>query len=413
FLYAHGGPLALRILHGLTFAAGGAAMLWLGRVAGWRAWTAVLMAFLSILPQFLVAPFLRPQTLLFPTVILAWGIGLRILESDRPALWSALLLLVAAVAANSHLLFPLTALPFAIAISRDPIPFRRGALVFAAILGGWLLGPYGLEWVRVFRLNFGHNILFSYPSPIAEFVPGFRAAVLSPGEALVAALLAIVPSAVPSESLSTRERVVFLSLWLVGLFGFGLASRALVVWWIASLPVLALALERFPPPRLPIRRVMLVTMASLPILLSVRLLLLERDLGAGIASPSAPSVEPLASWLDHHVREGVGRRMLTSFDYGSYLTWRLPAYSMSIDGRTIFPDSVAAPDAYRVADDRSVALGPWRSADVAILPLHFPTAAVLDTAREWVRVDTVPEGPHVPVATGLWSRRSLLEAAYP
>ena len=413
FLYAHGGPLALRVLHGLTFAAGGVAMLWLGRVAGWRAWTAVLMAFLSILPQFLVAPFLRPQTLLFPTVILAWGIGLRILQSDRPALWGALLLLVAAVAANSHLLFPLTALPLAIAISRDRIPVRRGALVFAALLCGWLLGPYGLQWVDVFRLNFGHNVLFSYPSPIAEFVPGFRAAVLSPGEALVAALLAIVPFAVPSESLSIRERAVFVSLWLVGLFGFGLASRALVVWFITTLPLLALALERFSPPRVPIRRVMLLTMASLPILLSLRLLLLERELGAGIASPAAPSVEPLASWLDHHVRDGVRRRMLTSFDYGSYLTWRLPGYSMSIDGRTIFPDSVAAPDAYRVAGDRSFEVGPWRSADMAILPLHFPTAAVLDTASGWVRVDTVPEGPRVPVSTGLWSRRALLEAERP
>jgi hypothetical protein len=413
YLYTHGGPLALRVLHGLTFAAGGASMLWLARVAGWHAWTAVLMAFLSILPQFLVAPFLRPQTVLFPTVILAWGVGLRILESDRPALWGALLFVVAAAAANSHLLFPLTALPLAIAISRDPIPVRRGALMFAAVLSGWLLGPYGLQWVHVFRLNFGHNVLFSYPSPIAEFVPGFRAAVLSPGEALVAALLAIVPSVVPSESLSARERLVFLSLWLVGLFGFGLASRALVVWWITTLPLLALALERLSPPRVPIRRIMLLTMASMPILLSIRFLRLGRELGAGVASPAAASVEPLARWIDHHVRERVGRRMLTSFDYGSYLTWRLPAYSMSIDGRTIFPDSAAAPDAYRVAGDRLFEVGPWRTADLAILPMHFRTAAVLDTARGWMRVDSVPEGPRVPVAMGLWTRRSLLDAARP
>ena len=33
--------------------------------------------------------------------------------------------------------------------------------------------------------------------------------------------------------------------------------------------------------------------------------------------------------------------MFTEFNWGSELTWRLPGYSMSIDGRTIFPDSVA------------------------------------------------------------------------
>jgi len=270
-----------------------------------------------------------------------------------------------------------------------------------------------LHWVQVFRLNFGHNVLFSSPSPIAEFAPGFQAAVRSPGEALVAALLAIAPSVALSASLSARARVVFVSLWLVGLFAFGLASRALVVWWITALPLLVLALDRFPSPRPPVRRVMLVTIASLPIVLSLRMLLLGRVMGEGIASPAAASVEPFAIWTDHHVRKGAAQRILTSFDYGSYLTWRLPAYSMSIDGRTIFPDSVAAQDAYRVGGERPFALGPWQSADIAIVPLSYPVASVLDTASGWVRVDSVPQGPRVPVATGLWTRRSLLEVASP
>jgi hypothetical protein len=407
-LYAHTGALGLRVLHGLSLLAGGASLLWLARTAGWRAWTAVQLCFLLLFTEALVFPYLRPQEVILPAAILAWGCGLRALESPRPAIWIALLTLTSALAANSHLLFPLTAIPIAIALSKSPFPLRRTAFVLVALLVGWLATPYGLHWGEIFRLNFGHNLLFDYPSPIGEFAPGFWSAAHWMPLALVIVVLAIVPGIGLAYSHTPRERVVFSSLWLIGLFGFGLATRALMIWWLASLPSLALALEKVRAPRRHVRRVLLVTMACFPVLLSIRSLELSHVLGQGVASPVRDSIEPLARWLDQHVRADRRSRMLTALNYGSYLTWRLPGYSMSIDGRTIFPDSAASPDAYRLFGDESSAIGPWESADLAILPLFYPAAAVLDTAAGWTRVDLVSHGRDAPDSTGLWARRSWL-----
>lgn len=410
-LYTHVGSLGLRALQGLTFAASGASLLWLARVAGWRAWTPVYLLVLSVEPTVFVSAFVRPQALLFPLVILAWGCGLRVLDADQPARWVVALVLVAATAANSHLLFPLTALPCVIAISRTPTPWRRGSLIAAALLAGWLVSPYGSSWVSVFRLNFGHNALFDFPSTIVEFLPGFRFAIRSAALAFTAALLAMAPWALREGDATARERIAFGAAWLVGLFGFGMAARALIVWWLAALPLLARVLNRLPAPRAPVRRIMLLTMCALPLLLGLRFVRLGLFLGDGVASPARSSVEPLAEWLDTHARAIERSRVITEFHFGSYLTWRLPAYSMSIDGRTIFPDSAASPDAYRIANDGPPPLGPWQSADLAIVPLHSPLAGVLDTARGWDRVDSVATGPLVPLATGLWVRRSWLDRA--
>ena len=411
-LYTHAGPLALRVLQGLTFLAGGASLVWLARVAGWRAWTALYLVFLSILPAILIAASIRPQALLFPLVILAWGCGLRILEADRPAPWAAALALVAAAAANSHLLFPLTALPCAIAISRTPIAWRRTSLITTALVAGWLASPYALHWGAIFQLYFGHNVLLDYPQRILEFMSGFRLAKWSPICLILVVLLANIPWAFRDGDATPRERVVLGLLWFIGLFGFGLAGRALLVWWLAALPALALVIDRLPPLRVGAqRRVALVTMAALPLVLVIGFVRHTESLRAGLASPAVESVDPLASWLESHARP-VGRpRVLTTFNFGSYLTWRMPGYSMSVDGRSIFPDSAAAPDAFRSSEDGPTPLGPWQSADIAIVPLHYPVATVLDTAHAWVRVAAVPAGRKVGLATGLWVRRSWLETA--
>jgi hypothetical protein len=248
-----------------------------------------------------------------------------------------------------------------------------------------------------------------YPSPIGEFVPGFLSAAKWMPIAFVVIVLAIVPSIGAGYSRSTWERVVFSSMWVVGLFGFALATRALMIWWLASLPSLALALENVRVPRPPVRRVLLVTMACFPLLISIRSLELSHLLGAGVASPVRRSVEPLALWLDQHIKADRRPRMLTVFDFGTYLTWRLPAYSMSIDGRGIFPDSASSPDAYRLLGDERAAIGPWQSAELAILPLPYPAATALDTAVGWVRIDSVPPTHEVPYVTGLWARRSWLD----
>ncbi|MGE5727177.1 MAG: hypothetical protein ACM34L_01145 [Gemmatimonas sp.] len=409
-LYAQGGAFALRAFHGLTFVAGGASLLWLARVAGWRAWTAIYLVFLSLLPAVLIAAFLRPQALLFPLVVLAWGAGLRVLDSARPARWVVALALIASAAANSHLLFPITALPAAIALTRAPTAWRRGSLVAIALVAGWMLSPYGLSWPSVFHLYFQHNALLDFPPRIQEIIPGFLFARVSPICLILVAVLGAIPWVLRDADTTPRERVVFALLWFAGLFAFGLAGRALLVWWFASLPALVRLIERAPGLREGFqRRTGLVVMAALPIVMSIGLSGSSRVAGTGLVSPARESVEQLASWLDAHARPSGRPKVLTVFNYGSYLTWRLPDYSMSVDGRSIFPDSAAAPDAYRVAADGPFPLGPWRSADLAILPLGYPVAAVLDTAADWKRVATAPAGALSGSGSGLWVRRSWLD----
>jgi len=341
---------------------------------------------------------------------------LRVLDSSHPVRWALALALVAAAAANTHLLFPLTGLPLAVAVSRSKVSARRLALIVAALLIGWVTTPYGLAWPKVFALYFGHNPLFDYPSPITEFTPGFQFAAKDHLWLILASMLAVVPWMMADADISRRQRLVFGGIWLVGLVGFAMAARAIVVWWFAALPVLAIALERLPRPRTRGHRLVLMsTFVALPLALIVRFGRFDLSRGLDVVPPARPSVDPLAKWLDDHVRLAVGMRprMLTNFDYGSYLTWRLPLYSMSLDGRTIFPDSAAMPDAYRQADGGPIPLGPWRYADLAIIPLKVPVAAVLDTATGWVRVDSVPAGHGVALASGLWARESWLRVTAP
>lgn len=415
-VYVHAGAAGLRAVHGLTQVATGAAIVWLASLNRWKVWTALSLIFLTLVTSTIIAGFLRPQALLVPLVLLSWACGLRVLDGTRPLRSAVVLAVVAAVSANTHLLFPLTGLPLAIAVSRTPLPTRRAALIALALVLGWLMTPYGLVWPKVFAFYFGHNPLFDYPSTITEFTPGFRFASHYPLWMFVAAVLAITPWALSDAKTSRRERLVFAGIWFVGLAGFAMALRAIVVWWFATLPMLALVLERISIPRTTRhRRVLVLIFAALPVALVLNFGRLDTRLGNGIVPAPRASVEPLAQWLDDHVRltNDTRPRVLTNFDYGSYLTWRLPAYSMSIDGRTIFPDSVAEPEAYRFADEGAIPLGPWREAEVAIVPLRVPVAAVLDTAAGWIRLDSVPAGRGVPLASGLWAREEWLRVTGP
>lgn len=123
--------------------------------------------------------------------------------------------------------------------------------------------------------------------------------------------------------------------------------------------------------------------------------------GLTLSEPGGMAADPLIVRLN---ALGVPARVLTVFDLGSYLAWRGPRLSESIDGRTIFPDSASLPDAMFAAGSRAGALGPWRSADAALVPTGYPVAAVLDTAAQWMRLATSntpsPVGP-----IGLWVRR--------
>ena len=96
---------------------------------------------------------------------------------------------------------------------------------------------------------------------------------------------------------------------------------------------------------------------------------------------------------------------MSTFSFGSYLTWRLPRLSQSIDSRGTFPDSVAAAEAVVLGSDRDVPLGPWQSAELAMVPLRYRVAAVLDTATGWQRIATTPGEPIPLDSVGLWVRR--------
>jgi hypothetical protein len=104
-----------------------------------------------------------------------------------------------------------------------------------------------------------------------------------------------------------------------------------------------------------------------------------------------------------------GTRVLTTFNFGSYLKWRLPAISESIDSRGVFPDSAALPDVPQVGNSQHV--GPWRSATLAVVPVDYPVATLLDSAPEWHRVGTSAPAPWARRAArvGLWAKREWLQ----
>jgi hypothetical protein len=391
------GETGLRVYNALLLTGAGLAILLVGRVGRWRPWTVILMALLHVGIASAVAGGQRPAVVLLTTVPLAWYAAYRLLDGERPT--SPLLVLAAAnvVAANSHILFPVMAAPLALLLSRSDVAWRRVALAGVATLGGWLLSPYALVWPEVFRLNFGANPLFAFPTPIAELTPGFTAAArLRDTLAIFAVALAVVPW-VTAARLTTRERFFLGGLWVAGLTVFALAVRGVVLWWLVILPLAALAIEQLrEPTKARVHRAQLVAtyvVAMLFVLASVRADLRMRAarLVEGPRSLPAPAnawVEPAARWLECHAGLRARGRIFNSFDFGDYLVWRLPGYSVSLDGRNIFPDSVAEAEAFALAANGGAPLGPWKGADVALVPDVYPVAAVLDTARGWRRVLT-------------------------
>jgi hypothetical protein len=140
---------------------------------------------------------------------------------------------------------------------------------------------------------------------------------------------------------------------------------------------------------------------------NVRLYRALRSYEGSFADRTLPSIkafsaDPAANWLRAHLSERAEGRLLTTFSYGSYLRWRVPALSESIDSRNIFPDSAALPDVPSLRA-RS-ATGPWRSAHVAVVPITFPVAPLLDADPAWRRVGTSVPSPWAPGAprAGLW-----------
>lgn len=410
-LIARFGPIGLNVLQGLTYVALAAVMVILGKAARWNPWVIALMVAGNLIVTLGATPYVRPQSILLIATPLAWALVYRSLDTTRLAWTLAGLTAVSAVLANTHLLFPITAAPCVLLLTTPPPDRKRILLVPIAIAVGWFISPYALHWVDVFRLNFAPNALFGPPTGINEYKPGYLMLVTAGNGSLALCLLFTMLPWAAAPRLDTKSRILYGLLWLAGLLMFALAVRSLVVWWLLTIPLSGMVLSVARTPEVPVvrtaqRAIVLVIFA----LIAAAGLeswedpsLLAGDVASRyLPSTNAKSIEPLAKWLDCNTRHDTGGRLVTTFNYGGYVPWRLPYLSESIDGRVIFADSVSRPETYFVPFTRDIPLQPWRTADLAIFPVRFPVAGVLDTARGWHRVAMTSqlEGPARMI--GLW-----------
>ena len=411
------GSLGLRALQGVLVLSSAAAMLVLAQAARWRPSQAVILAALNLIVGSFFVGLLRPQSILLTTIPLVWAGILQLTRGQRVIASALLIFLASATTANSHLFFPLTLAPAAFLWVYPPARSRDWVIGVLAIVLGWLATPYALDWLDVFRHNFGRNLLTRPPSAVTELQPGFVSMLYptpTPMLAAIALMLAL-PWALTRAGLVSRERLLAAVYWSVGLILFGFASRLFIAWWLLALPAVGWTiayLTRSSEEGAPRSSVRLLGLVACLLIIATQLIK-TRDLRAmegdterrTLPTVAALPAERLAAWLERNGGADRHARMMSTFVFGSYLTWRLPRLSQSIDSRGIFPDSVTGAEAVVLAEDRDVPLGPWRSADLAIIPLRYRVAGVLDTATGWRRMATVPGAPIPRDSVALWVRR--------
>ena len=419
-LLTHVGPWALHVLHGLVLVAMCAAVVVLGQTARWRAWTTIVVAGVQLLIVTGAAPYLRPQALLAIAMPLTWAVVLRARDAERLTWELPVLVLVSAVTANTHLLFPLLAAPLVLLFVRDPRNRARYASIPAAVAIGWLISPYALVWGSVFKLYFAPNAVVNPPTPIVEYRPGFTLARSGGLISLSAPVAFLVLPWLAARRLTARERLAHGVLWAVGALVFALAARGLLVWWLVIMPVLAIALDALPAPT--ISTVRTAQRAALLALAAMLVVDAAGDLGdpwlrtgsvswRTLPSSTAKSIEPIAAWLDCTLEPTAHGRVVTTFNLGGYVPWRLPQLSESVDGRTFFPDSVAKAETYFPPNRAKIPLQPWQTADLAIVPMNFPVAAVLDTATGWRRVALTSQLDGPATMIGVWVKQAWWSSA--
>jgi hypothetical protein len=415
--FATFGHYGLRAFQGVMVLSSGASAVLLARSSGWRPSHAVLLAGFNLIVAAFFVAMLRPQAILLITMPIIWAMFTRIARGNGTPWTVAWLFLASALTANAHLFFPVTLAPAILLWVHRRMHSSAAAAGVGAVIAGWMVSPYSLYWLSVFRHNFAPHVLISYPSPITELQPGFAVMVqppLGPMLLLVSCMLA-VPWILGQSRRSNREVIFAACYWMIGATAFGYAVRLFVLWWVLCIVPFGWALVHLTdrtedaPPRLQIRLLGLV--ACLTIICAE--LYRTRDMRALEGSTrdrvlptfAARPTERIAKWLQANTAPGAHGRIMTSFAFGSYLTWRLPGYSTSIDSRGLQPDSVAIAEAVVSAAARDVPLGPWRSADLAILPVWFRAAAALDTATGWRRALVVPGDPVRGDSTALWVRQ--------
>ena len=416
------GLLGLHLLHAAIALIGFLAVIALGRTARWTPWATLLVALLAFLVSTLIAA-VRPHALLQAVLPLAWYGAARI-SAGHVRRGALVVLLVTAFAANVHLLFPLLGMAIVIPLSATPFRWRHVAWFVGAMAVGAMLTPYALSWPSIFMLNFTGNAMVGAATSIAEMQPGFRAfGHLGTALRAVVVLLLILPACVNGRGLTRREWVWYLLCWAGGLALFGMAVRGLVLWFMASLPLLARVVAEIPPPAdARVRRLTaaaLLLIQSFAVLDQIKLMPLVpvvSEQGASTQLPVlvAPALEPIIAWLSCNVPAAgtaVAPRTYTVFNYGNYLLWRIPGYSLSVDGRAIFPDSVATADAYQLMHRGPAQLGPWRSAELAILPKRHALVERLRADTAWQEVRVVIPHDTTFVAGALWARRVWLDRA--
>lgn len=411
------GPWGLRALQGLLVLASAGSMIVLARAACWRPGQAVMIAALNLIVGSFFVGFLRPQSLLLITIPLIWAGAYQLSRGRRVPLSAVMIFLASATTANSHLFFPLTLAPLALLWVHPPPRARAWLVAVLSVLLGWFASPYALHWPEIFAHNFAANLLTRPPSVVTELQPGFVSMLYPKPTAMlgVVTLMLAIPWALRRVDLRPRELWLAAAYWIGGVVLFGYASRLFVAWWLLSLPAVGLAIVHLTrgseegPPRLGIR---LLGLISCVLIITTQLVKTrdQRSMEGDTERRTLPTfaaapAERLAASLERAGGAQRDGRMMSTFVFGSYLTWRLPRLSQSIDSRGVFPDSVAAAEAVVLASDRDVPLGPWRSADLAMVPLRYRVAAALDTAAGWRRIDTAPGVPVPLDSVGLWARR--------
>ncbi len=424
--WSSGAALGVSAIHALMVAASVGVVAAFLRTIRAPLWAARLTLVVHCIIWLFVQPATRPQLVLAISVPLVWlGVG-RVARRGLDVISIALVAVAGVLAVNSHLLFPLTAVPIASmwlspeAVSGTPIDTtstsRRAAYALVGVLGlSWMCTPYLPHLIDIWRLNFHPNALFGPLSPIEEHEPGLSFLLhAAPGTWVIVGLLASGPFLPWFTHQRFRNRVALLVAWGAGAGLFLLAIRGLVLWWLLALPLVAPTLASIPLPkeRLTWRLLRVAWVVALLGLLGQPFRLWREEHGRGALSavwrdiphPSAATLAPALSVL--RCLDGAKTsppKGVTTFDFGSYLAWRAPFVSWSIDGRTIFPDSVALPEARQEVRFGPPMLPPYHTADIVLLAPHHALLDLLTKDTTFAHVAT----PGDSLSAQLWARRDV------